>query len=386
MIAYDKSLLENTFLYERATLLNQQGFVSQSQLNTIKQKLAILKNHHSMLIRIGFFILGCILYSSFIGVLALFTIGIIDSHFWIPLLLNTILGYVISEFLAKSQQQFRYGLDDAFILGFQGFFCTTIGVLFNSTLAGLIAMSVIGLFACLRYVHTLSILVSLVGISSAIAYSVMELKLLSSAFLPFLMLVLALLFYYSSVKLKKNSNYIYYENAVLLTDGFSLVLGYLSMNYLVVRELSETLLGLTIAKGADIPFAFLFYGFTVLVPILYLVYALISKNRLMLIVGFLAFGFSIFTFRFYYSILPIEVASVVGGIILFGIAYLTIKKLKNKTSGLTFEPDRSSQTDWLGTIETILVTTQSNVHPSQTESSMPFGGGGFSGGGAGDGF
>ena len=386
MIVYDKELLENTFLLEEAKRLNDQGFVSKAQLAEIKKQLPVLKSHNNLLIRIGFFILGCLLFSSLTGVIALVTMSLIQSHFWIIMLIYTILGIAASEFLAKEQHQFGFGLDDAFILGFQGCFCATIGIAFDSPLVAFMALAFIGFAACIRYVHTLSILLSLIGITGTICYAVIELKIVSSSFLPFILLFLALIFYFIYSKVTSSNKHNYYKNAILLLQGFSLLLGYFSMNYLVVRQLSESLLGLTIAKGQDIPFAFLFYGFTFLIPVFYIVYSLYSKDRLLLIIGFLTFGFSIYTIRFYYHILPVEAALLLCGVLLFTIAYLAIKKLKDKETGLTFKAARGSETDILTNLEALIVTTQIDLKPMESQSKMPFGGGGFSGGGSSEGF
>lgn len=386
MIVFDKELLNNTFLFAEAKRLNNQGFVSKEQLVEIKKQLPVLKSHENLLIRIGFFILGCLLFSSLTGVIALVTISLTQSHFGVILFVYTLLGIGASEFLAKEQRQYGYGLDDAFILGFQGFFCATIGVVFESPLAAFIALAFIGFVACIRYVHTLSILLSLIGITGAICYAVLELKIVASSFLPFILLLLAIPLYFINAKISKTAKFKYYTNPIMLLQGFSLSLGYFSMNYLVVRELSESLLGLTITKGEDIPFAFLFYGFTFLVPVFYIVYSLYTKDRLMLIIGFLVFGFSIFTIRFYYHILPIEVALLLGGALLFLAAYLSIRKLKDKETGLTFKPALETKIDFLSNLEALIVATQVDLKPMESQSKMPFGGGGFSGGGAGESF
>ena len=386
MIVYDKEPLENTFLLEEAKRLNNQGYVSKAQLGEIKNQLHVLKTHNNILIRIGFFILGSLLFSSLTGVIALVTMSLIQSHFWIIMLIYTVLGIAGSEFLAKEQHQFGYGLDDAFILGFQGCFCATIGIAFDSPLAAFLALAFVGFAACIRYIHTLSILLTLIGITGAICYAVIELKIVVSSFLPFILLFLALIFYFIYYKINKDDKYIYYSNPMAFLQGFSLLLVYFSMNYLVVRQLSEILLGLTIVKGQDIPFASLFYGFTFIIPIFYIAYSLYSKDRLMLIIGFLTFGFSIYTIRFYYHILPVEVALLLGGVLLFTIAILSIRKLKDKETGLTFKVARDSETDILTNLEALIVTTQVDMKPMESQSKMPFGGGGFSGGGAGESF
>lgn len=383
MIVFDKQLLENTFLVEEAKRLNDQHFISESELQNSKQQLAVLKSNKNILLRIGFFVLGCLLISSIMGMLALFTISLADNHFGFMMLIYTLIGIAGSEFLAREQLQFGYGLDDAFILAFQGFFCATIGITFDSPMAAFIALAFIGLAACIRYVHTISALLCLAGLTGAICYAVLELKVISSAFLPFVLLLLAVLLYSVYLKFSIDKKLFYYKNPIVVLQGFSLILGYLSMNYLVVRELSESLLGLTIAKGEDIPFAFLFYGFTFLIPLFYIAYSLYSKDRLMLIIGLLTFGFSIYTIRFYYHILPVEVALLLGGTVLFALAFLTIRKLKEKESGIAFKPARGTETDILTNFQAIVVATQVDLKPMESESKMPFGGGGFSGGGSG---
>ena len=386
MIVFDKELLNNTFLFAEAKRLNDQGFISKEPLREIKQQLPMLTSHDNLLVRIGFFILGCLLFSSLTGVIAVFIMGLAGSHFAVITFFYTLLGIVASEFLARRQRQYGYGLDDAFILGFQGFFCATIGVAFESPLATLIAAAFIGLVACIRYVHTLSLLISLIGITGSICYAILKLKIVASSFLPFILLLLVISFYCIFTKITKTHKSTYYTNSILILQGFSLLLGYFSMNYLVVRELSESLLELTIAKGEDIPFAFLFYGFTFLVPVFYMFFSLYSKDKLMLYIGFLTFGFSIFTFRFYYSVLPLEVALLSGGALLFAFAYFAIRKLRHKETGITFEPAKDTKTDLLTNLEAFVIATQVDLKPMESQSKMPFGGGNFSGGGAGESF
>ncbi|MGV3697777.1 hypothetical protein [Flavobacterium sp.] len=387
MIVYDKELLENTFLLEEAKKLNDQGFVSDAQLSEVKTGLLpILKRHNNILIRIGFFILGCLLFSSLTAVTALIAISLNGEHFWITTLVYAILGFVGSEFLTKQQKQFGYGLDDAFILGCQLFFAATIGIFFESPMAGLLSLALIGFAACIRYLHTVSMLLGLIGITGAICYGVIEVKLAGTTYLPFILLFLSLLLFYAYKEASKPGRFIYHENPIRLLQGFALLLGYFSMNYLVVRELSEALFWFGIDHGHDIPFAFLFYGCTFLIPVIYIVYSLYSKDRLMLIIGSLTLGFSFYTIRFYYHVLQLEAALILAGVVLFGFAYWAIRKLRDNEAGITFKPARGSDPDILPNIEALIVNSQIDVKTPESNSKMPFGGGGFSGGGAGDGF
>ncbi len=195
-------------------------------------------------------------------------------------------------------------------------------------------MALASIYMFLRYLHLLSMLVFCLSITAFLFFQMFEFGDIGKAILPFTAMIFAAICYFSTKKLINNVVKSYYYNGLLLANSFCLVLFYLSCNYLVVRELSVELLGTEVKPGADIPFAFFFYAFTFIVPIIYLIQALRTKDRIMLWISFLAIGFSIYTIRFYYAVLPIEVALTLGGLVLFAIAYFSIKKLKDKESGL----------------------------------------------------
>ena len=77
---------------------------------------------------------------------------------------------------------------------------------------------------------------------------------------------------------------------------------------------------------------------------------------------------------------------VIGGIFLFGLAYFSIQKLKNKTEGVTFQPDRDTNNSFLLNAQVLMTVANATTPPAANSSPMDFGGGGFSGGGAGDTF
>lgn len=167
---------------------------------------------------------------------------------------------------------------------------------------------------------------------------------------------------------------------------FSLLLGYASINYLVVRSLSEDLMNLDFTNSS-MPFGWLFYGLMFIIPIVYVVYSLKIKDKTMLYIGALTFVLSIATHKFYFSSLPAEWALIISGFAIFGLVYFAIQKIKNNVTGITFNPDIQAKTALLSTVEALIINSHEvqNV-PETSKSEMPFGGGGFSGGGAGDSF
>ncbi len=387
MILHDKNLLNNLALVEEAETLQNGGFISKEQTKIIKNALPSFRSQNNILVRLGFFLLGSFLYLSICGAISLIGLSGEDFYFKICCYLFAGVGIIGAEFLAN-QKYYRHGLDDAFILGI----LLNIGFAIAITTEGYeiiiaVFVAITSFLTYRRYLHLLSMLVFCLASSAVLFFGMFEIGDIGKTILPFVaMLVSAGFYLFTKNKIKSLTGW-YYYNGLLLANSFCLILFYLSCNYLVVRELSFELLGVDVLPGQDIPFAFFFYAFTFIVPVVYLVQALKTKDRIMLWISLAAIGFSIFTIRFYYSVLPIEVALTFGGLVLFVIAYFSIQKLKNKEEGLTFKPDRINNSNAILNAEALIVASTFGMKPEvKTDSPMDFGGGGFSGGGSGGSF
>lgn len=384
MIAHDKQLLNDLALLEEANSLQQAGFISKEQKDLIKKQLPDFKGQKNILVRLGFFLLGSFLYSSICGAISLLGLSGEEFFFKICCYIFAVVGFAGAEFLAN-QKYYGHGLDDAFILGA----ILNVGLAIGITTDGYeliiaIFMAVAAFIMYRRYLHLPSLLVFCLASSAVLFYGLFEFGAIGKTILPFAAMISAAGFYFSTKKSIHSLTERYYYKGLLLANSFCLILFYLSCNYLVVRELSVMLLGNEILPGTDILFAYFFYAFTLIVPIIYLVQALKTKDRIMLWISFLAIGFSIYTIRFYYSVLPIEVALTLGGVVLFAIAFFSIKKLKEKETGLTFKPDRINNSTAFLNAEALIVASTFGMKPAVKPESSPmeFGGGGYSGGGS----
>ncbi len=381
MIAYNNTLLENTFLVEEAIDLKKSGFLQESNLYTIRQKLETLKTNRNILVRIGFFLLGSFLFSSILGFFSMLIALESSTNYHIVGFVYFVIGIIILEVICR-QNYFRHGLDDAFIIGSQLTFYVSIYFLTYSTIAVYFSMIMIGFAFALRYVNTISFLVSLIGVVVLTGDYLINHTDISSA-LPFVLLLIAVGFYFLHKKIKELKPLYFYQNVMECFFIFSLLLGYASINYFVVRTLSEDLLHADYTKS-DVPFGWIFNILMFLIPVFYVYYALQTKNRIMLYIGGLTFTLSVVTFRYYHSIMPAEWALILAGSLMFGAVYFVIQKIKTKATGITFLPDRTSNPAMLSTMEALIINSQDMNHAAPTQQSdMPFGGGGFSGGGAG---
>lgn len=383
MIVHDKQFLDDLALLDEANSLQSAGFISKEQKDLIKKQLSDFKGSSNILVRLGFFLLGSFLYLSICGAISLFGLSGENFFFKICCYIFAAVGFTGAELLAN-QKYHSHGLDDAFCLGALLNLGIAIGIStdgYELVIAVFVAIASFVLYR--RYLHLLSLLVFCLASTAILFYGLFEFGAIGKTILPFVAMIFAAVFYFFTKKTINNLKESYYYNGLLLANSFCLILFYLSCNYLVVRELSVELLGNEVLPGQDIPFAIFFYAFTLIVPIVYLVQALKTKDRIMLWISFLAIGFSIYTIRFYYSVLPIEVALTLGGLVLFVIAYFSIKRLKDNEIGLTFKPDRINNSNSILNAEALIVASTFGLKPEvKSESPMDFGGGGFSGGGS----
>lgn len=387
MIVHDKKMLDNLALIKEANSLLKAGFISKEQNDIIKKELPVFKSQNNILVRLGFFVLGSLLYLSICGTVSLLGIDNADFFWEICFYIFAIIGFAGSEFFAR-EKYYKYGLDDAFMLGTILNISIAIGIStdgYELVIATFVAL--ISFIIYKRYLYSLGMLIFCCSFLAVLFYGLFEFGNIGKTILPFVIMLVSAVFYFFTKKIGQKNSKVYYYKGILIANSFCLISFYLSGNYFVVRELSGMFLGNEILPGQDVPFAFLFYGFTFIIPIVYLVWALRTHDRIMLWISFLAIAFSIFSIRFYYSVLPTEVALTLGGFVLFMIAYFSIQKLKNKESGLTFKPDRINTSNTILNAEALIVASTFGAKPEvKTDSPMDFGGGGFSGGGSGGSF
>ncbi|UYZ61830.1 hypothetical protein [Hymenobacter weizhouensis] len=197
--------------------------------------------------------------------------------------------------------------------------------------------------------------------------------------LPFVLMGLSAAAYTLVRRLTRRPDYPYYRRCLGWLKALTLTTFYLAGNYYVVREGNAWLSGAS--TSSQIPLAPLFYLFTALIPVVYVVHALRRPaDRTWLLLGLLTAAFSLFTLRYYRSVLPPEIAAVVGGAVLVGGAAWLARYLRPARHGLTSLP--SDEQRLYVNLES-LVTAEAVAAPvASAAPAFEFGGGQSGGGGA----
>lgn len=195
--------------------------------------------------------------------------------------------------------------------------------------------------------------------------------------LPFALMLTAVGIYQLVQRWRLRPDYLYYRPCLIVLEVLALALFYLAGNYYMVREGNAEISGLYVST--QIPLAPLFYLFTAVIPLTYIAVGLRKPSRLWLLTGLAAAAFSLFTLRYYRSVLPPEIAAVLAGAFLLALAVWATRYLRPARHGLTSLPDADQPTHL--NLESLVVAQTAQV-PASPAPGFEFGGGHSGGGGA----
>jgi hypothetical protein len=196
--------------------------------------------------------------------------------------------------------------------------------------------------------------------------------------LPFVLMLASAGAYLLVRRLTYRPDYLYYKPCLTLLKALTLLTFYMGGNYWVVREGNASLSGAQVS--GQVPFAWVFYIFTAAIPVAYVVLGLRRFDRIWLWVGLLIVGFSLFTLRYYRSLLPPEVAATLAGAVLVATMLGVARYLRTPRHGLTAASDGDEDNQKFN-LESLIVAQTATV-PQPAAPGFQFGGGSSGGGGA----
>ncbi len=362
-----KSKLESWF---KSSLLNQE----ELDLGNNYFKEDFYKPNWFILIGLFIFTNIAILFTT---TTFLAMVGIFDSEIGlsIALLIVSIGSFVGLEYFIKIRKLYRSGIDNALLYLALGFLYFSILIFFDFSISVYyfpLILFVICIPAFIRYSDPL-ISVTLFFSFFTFVFLFASSFPLGKTILPFLLMSFSILVYFIS---KRTLISLYYIDALQIIETLSFIVFYLAGNYLVVREANAILNNNS--PSIEIPFGVLFWVFTFTIPFIYIFIGIQKKDRKAIIVGLLTFVFSIFTFRYYFSVLRLEWAFVLGGLFLISFSLLALKYLKISRFNLSIEYFEATK---FSKLESILAAQafQSNT---SSDDNLKMGGGDFGGSGS----
>ena len=386
IIAYKIPELEKRNVLSEARNLFKSNVLNEEQWGKIQLEFATNLYTPSFTMRVVLFIVSLIGMFTIMGPIGLIFggVGEIGYRFLSFLLGITLLAFV-EKILIKEKFHYKSGATEAGIYSGLSFIAFA---LLDAKSHSLLVYPIVGFlfaaFAAIRYLN-LTALVLTMGFFGWMLFQILsDIGSVAQGLMPFIMMISFGLIYWGSKKVKVKLSYEFLNDQFIIIQTVSLVLFYLAGNYFVVRELSIKMLGLTLSEHQDIPFAFVFYGLTALVPIGIIYWGIKQKSILLIRVALLTIALSVITFKYYFSLGMPVVTITVSGAILITVALLLLNYLKQVCNGYTREKlldNKWSSPDIMAVVAS--QTLGGNQSSGSASEDHLLGGGKFGGAGAG---
>jgi hypothetical protein len=380
MIANNRESLDNREIRQQAAEALAKAVITQAEYDRIREAYPFRLYTPNVFVRIGLFLLTVLVVACGLGLFLLITEGAGAHGFGIILIVWGIAAYGGLDFFIHSRGMYRAGVDDALLWLAGGLLFGGINLLANNlslSLEGGIIL-LLAAWGLVRYADRLMALVAY----GALVYLTFHLMITSGAFgsIIFVMMILSAITYFFIRWLSGDDSLRHYHSCFWVLRTAALLSFYLSGNYYVVHNINASLRG----EEAAVALRWLWWAFTGIVPVVYIVAGIRKKDTILLWTGLGLIAASVFTIRYYYPILPAELAMIAGGSVLIVGAYGLIRYLHPPKHGFTSKaPDEPHPLE-NPLVESLILAETFTSTPSQPpDQAGRFGGG--SGGGAGAG-
>jgi hypothetical protein len=389
MIIYNKEWLNNLHIIDLLKADQQANRITTAEFDNIKAAHPVGFYMPGAVVRVGLFILTFIIASVSTGFLSLIASGvdILDTPVW-PIFLGVIC-YGFLEFLVKGKHYFHSGVDNALLyysacLFAGGCIWLIIDIHLNSvdTLVCAGLTCILCTLLTFRFADVVTMAASCIAFFAFVYFAWAKAGPFGLATMPFIMMIAAGGTYFFFNRISNNKGSVNYTNCLTIAKLISLIALYAAGNYFVVNRLNNALNGLDDSHTA-IPFGYIFWLWTLLIPVVYLYIGIKKKNTMLLRLGMILAAASIATFRNYYHLLPIEIMLTLSGMILLALSYTIIKYLKIPRNGFTYaEPDEAGTLHSLNIEGLVIGEATSHLPPAANQPTQRFGGGTGGGGGS----
>lgn len=379
MIAYNREWLNNLCVRNEAGEALDKNFITKEEQQQIHEKYPVAFYSPNIFIRIGLFVLTIVIVLFSLGLIVLLLATSNEDSIGGVAIAFGCIGFIALEFMIRTKKHYQSGVDDALLWG--AALCLFCGISLPNNfgeLANCTIIFIISGLAVLRYTDRLMAVACYLSLMGILFYGFTGISDSMKTIIPFIIMAASLIVYFMAVTAKKEL--LHYGNCLLMVEIAALLCFYAAGNYYTVRELSNSMFDLYLQPGESIPFGWIFWIFTVLIPVLYLVIGIRKKDAVLLRTGLILFAAIVFTVRYYHSLLPVEVIMTIAGIVLLVLAYGLMKWLHKPVYGFTSREISSGNTMGKLQIESLLLAQ--TFKPGADMDTPKFGGGDFGGGGA----
>lgn len=379
MIAYSENELYNNYIGSQAKEAFETSEISKESFNNIEQAYTskLYAPHFFIALALGLLTLVAVIFTGFL--FWLLTNSESSAGIRILCAFMAVLCYILLEWSVKSKQYFNAGVDNALMVLIPGFTSGIfISVLDNpSWIVAYSVLVLVSLWLSVRFVDAFMALISCCFFLTLCFVSLLKFGNIALINVPFVMMFIIAAIYFLLEKAKNKIHFMYEKCTTLLTI-FLLIAFYAAGNYWVIVQLHSEL----VSSPVPISFGWVFWIFTGLVPVMYVAYGLIKRSLIHLRTGLFLVAMTIFTYKLYYTFLPVEVEMLILGLLLIALSYFLIRLLQPARYGFTAEII-SPQSAWKN-MEAVVIAETVGVGNATPKDSLMAGGSGGGGGASGE--
>jgi len=388
MIAYNKIWLNNLRLQNDVKGSLDRGFITAEEFKNIKDKYPVGFYTPGLFARVGLFILTIIVITFTEGIISLLFASasdLFDTFGWVFFL--GILSYIALEVIVSSKHHYRSGVDDALLFISALLSGVAVCMLFSHYNVVYYApvsaaIFILTLYFTIRFADMLMAALCCASLLAFIYFGWTKFIPAGMMTIPFVIMLVSGGLYWISEKFGRQKKFIDYHNCLIVAQLIFLIGLYAAGNYYIAQTLGDNSSGQALKP---VPFGAFFWLWTMLVPFTYLGWGIFKKDSILLRLGLVLIAAAIATFRYYYHVLPLDMALATGGALILAIAYAVMRYLKTPKHGFTYaEPETEQMMDHLKVESLIVAETFAKVPAAPSQEANRFGGGDFGGGGSSD--
>lgn len=380
MIAYNKEQLDNRDIHSAAAKAKKKGMITADEYSRILQAYPYHLYTPNIYVRIGLFLLTALASACGVGLILLIGMGG-SNAFTGELIFTGIAAYAVLEIFIRKRNMYMAGVDEALLwsASLLIFFGISEGAYNISAAAQSLIVFLLALIGLLRYIDRSMTLIAYAALICWIAFTAINLGPTARALLPFLVMLVAVIFFIGFTRLSRLQKLRHNRSCLALLRMAALLSFYLAGNYYVVREMNTMIHG----QEAPVSLSWLWWALTIITPLAYIARGIQKKDTTFLWTGLALVAAAVFTVRYYYHVLPTELAMIIGGAVLLTGSYWLIRYLHTPKAGFTSERPEDEHILEDLPVEGLIVAETFKPDIQPTGPHTQFGGGSGGGGGAG---
>jgi hypothetical protein len=377
MRIYKSTHLYNRYVQDKASEALGEHLLSTGSFQKVKEAFPYTLYTPNFFIRVALALLT--------AVAVLFSAGLFGLMFWssdssiiLSLVFLAFVCYAALELFVQKKLFYNAGVDNTLMVAILVFIAGAFFIdafSFNTRLLSAVMILLCG-WLCIRFTDSFMAILCYLAFFIFLFTNIIEFGSMARMASPILMMVFSAAVYILFQRLRAATNFHSYHHCYKTITLCALLSFYLFGNYFVINELSVELFGDPLTTS--VLMAGVFWFFTVTTPLLYVVFGVIRKDKLLLRTGLLLIAVAVLTVRYYYAVFPLEITMFIAGMLLITISYILIRYLRTPKYGFIF---KIKNVDAIVVEQAESLITAERFGAASVETGFEFGGG--SGGGAG---